>query len=131
MARILLDSTVLIDILRGRPDVWQRYAALERVGDVPHICAVNVEEIARGLRDDERTGAERLVSVLPIVPLAAKEGWLAGSWRRVFAARGVTVGQADCLIAAAAAAIGGRLATGNPKHFPMSELQVEHWPTGE
>jgi hypothetical protein len=22
------------------------------------------------------------------------------------------------------------LATGNPKHFPMAELEVEHWPVG-
>jgi len=33
-------------------------------------------------------------------------------------------------IAAAALAIGGRLATGNPKDFPMDELAVEHWPAG-
>ena len=45
--------------------------------------------------------------------------------------RGVTISQADALIAAAAHAIGGRLATGNPKHFPMPELTVEHWPAGE
>jgi metal-responsive CopG/Arc/MetJ family transcriptional regulator len=26
--------------------------------------------------------------------------------------------------------VGARLATGNPKHFPMSELDVEQWPVG-
>jgi len=35
------------------------------------------------------------------------------------------------LIAAAADGIGGSLATGNPKDFPMPGLQVEHWPAGE
>jgi hypothetical protein len=35
------------------------------------------------------------------------------------------------LIAAAAVGIGARLATGNLKHFPMPELDVEHWPAGE
>jgi predicted nucleic acid-binding protein len=34
------------------------------------------------------------------------------------------------LIAAAAVGAGARLATGNPKHFPMDELEVEHWPAG-
>jgi predicted nucleic acid-binding protein len=42
----------------------------------------------------------------------------------------VTLSQADCLIAAAAAGVGARIATGNPRHFPMSELQVEHWIAG-
>jgi hypothetical protein len=35
------------------------------------------------------------------------------------------------LIAAAAAGIDARLATGNPKDFPMRGLAVEHWPAGE
>ncbi|MGH8897917.1 MAG: hypothetical protein ACRDZ4_13070 [Egibacteraceae bacterium] len=26
--------------------------------------------------------------------------------------------------------VGARLATGNPADFPMTELQVEHWPVG-
>jgi predicted nucleic acid-binding protein len=42
----------------------------------------------------------------------------------------VTLSQADCLIAAAARGVGARLATGNPKHFPMPELSTEHWPVG-
>lgn len=44
--------------------------------------------------------------------------------------RGVRLSQADSLVAASDAAIGGRLATGNPKDFPMPELVVEHWPAG-
>ena len=30
----------------------------------------------------------------------------------------------------AAAGVGARLATGNPRHFPMPELRVEHWVAG-
>ena len=52
----------------------------------------------------------------------------AGTWRREFASRGITLWQGDCLIAAAAAGHGARLCTGNPKDFPM--LDVEHWPVG-
>ena len=74
--------------------------------------------------------AQRLITGLRMVPLSAAEGWQAGEWRRRFAARGTTLAQADCLIAAAAHAVGARLATGNPKHFPMREVTVEHWPAG-
>ena len=38
--------------------------------------------------------------------------------------------QAGCLIGAAALGVGARLATGNPKDFPIEELEVEHWPSG-
>jgi len=131
VAAVLLDTTVLIDLLRGRPAALRRLRTLREVGDSPYACAVNVEEIVRGLRRREEPAAHLLVGGLRIVPLDAEEGWRAGEWRRTFATRGLTLAQADCLIAAAALALGGRLATGNPKDFPMPELTVEHWPAGE
>jgi predicted nucleic acid-binding protein len=131
VAAVLLDTTVLIDLLRGRAGAVRRLRTLRESGDSPHACAVNVEEIFRGLRPSEDDAADRLFAGLKIVPLAAYEGRRAGEWRRLFASRGQTLSQADCLIAAAAQAVAGRLATGNPKHFPMPELAVEHWPAGE
>lgn len=130
MGSVLLDTTVLIDVLRGRSAV-ERLRELRSAGDRPFVCAINVEEVARGLRPHEVASARRLVEGLRLVPLGDAEGWRAGDWRRGFAARGVTLTQADCLIAAAAVSIGARLATGNPKDFPMAGLVVEHWPAGE
>jgi predicted nucleic acid-binding protein len=130
VAAVLLDTTVLIDLLRGTEDARRRLRALRSAGDLPYVCAVNVEETVRGLRDREREFARRLFDGLRLAPLGVDEGWQAGEWRRHFARRGRTLAQADCLVAAAAHAIGGRLATGNPKDFPMVGLAVEHWPAG-
>jgi len=66
-----------------------------------------------------------------MAPLDLDEGRLGGTWRADFATRGVTLSQSDCLIAAAAFGVGATLATGNPKDFPMDEVQIEHWPVGE
>lgn len=129
MARLLLDSTVLIDALRGRPAAG-RVAGLRRMGMEPWVCVISVEEIWRGLRPGEESGAERLFRGLRLAPLGVAEGIRAGSWRRTFAERGVTLHQADCLIAAAAAGVGAALATANVRDFPMPELDVEHWPAG-
>jgi predicted nucleic acid-binding protein len=130
LAAVLLDTTVVIDLLRGRPAI-ERVGALRGSGDLPYVCAVNVEEVMRGLRGSEQEPAARLFRGLGIAPLGRAEGVRAGTWRREYAERGTTLAQADCLIAAAALAVGGRLATGNPRHFPMDELAVEHWPVGE
>lgn len=130
MAGVLLDTTVLIDLLRGRSEARSRLLALREAGDDPYVCAVNVEEAVRGLRPTEYPAARTLFAGVRIAVLGAREGWLAGEWRREFAERGRTLAQADCLIAAAAASIGGRLATGNPKDFPISGLMVEHWRAG-
>lgn len=102
--------------------------ALREAEDAPYTCAINVEETVRGLRPREYGSARALFIGLRIVALEAAEGWQAGEWRREFARRGRTLAQADCLVAAAALSLGGRLATGNPKDFPMREITVEHWP---
>ncbi|MCA1842300.1 MAG: PIN domain-containing protein [Actinobacteria bacterium] len=129
MSRLLLDSTVLIDALRGR-SAAPRLAGLRRVGTEPWVCAISVEEIWRGLLPPEERVARRLFNGLRLAPLGLAEGIRAGAWRREFAQQGVTLHQADCLIAAAAVGIGAGLATANVDDFPMNELAVEHWPSG-
>lgn len=126
---LVLDSTVLIDALRGRPAA-DRIEDLLIARELLLTTAVNVEELVRGVRPADHAGLELLLTGLRIVPIRRQEAERAGRWRRDFAARGVTVHQADCLIAAAAYTAGGRLATGNVKDFPMRELTVEEWPVG-
>jgi hypothetical protein len=130
MARVLLDTTILVDILRGRQLTRARLEGLQSGGDLPYVCAISIEEIMSGLRPREFDAAGALFDALAIAPLAPAEGKLAGAWRQIHRRRGRTLSQADCLIAAAAVGIGGRLATGNPKDFPMTGLEVEHWPAG-
>jgi predicted nucleic acid-binding protein len=126
VSRLLLDSTVLIDALRGNVAAG-RVAGLRRIGTEPWVCVVSVEEIWRGVRTPEEPAVRRLFSGLRLAPLGLAEGIRAGTWRREFAERGVTLHQADCLIAAAAAGVGASLATANVSDFPMAEVVVEHW----
>jgi predicted nucleic acid-binding protein len=109
---IVLDTTVLIDYLRGQP-VVARVLDLTAHGEVLATAAINVEEIARGLRDTERGAAQQLFAGLVVLPITGEAGW-----------------QADCLIAATAAAHRAVLATANPKDFTMQGLEVQHWPVG-
>jgi predicted nucleic acid-binding protein len=125
---LLLDTTVLIDALRGRSAAGR---LRELRGDQTlWICVINVEEVLRGSREEEEKVVKRFLAGLRIAPLGRAEGELAGRWRRDHARKGVTLSQADCLIGAAAVGIKARLATGNPKHFPMPEVEVDHWPVG-
>jgi predicted nucleic acid-binding protein len=128
--RVLLDSTVLIDYLRNRP-VADRVEALARSADRACTTAINIEEVVRGLRAEEMSRADYLFRGLEILPLGRDEAWRAGTWRRSYAQNGVTLIQADCLVAAAAFVSDARVATGNPKDFPMVEIEVEHWPVGK
>ncbi|KZS57748.1 hypothetical protein A4G26_15120 [Mycobacterium kansasii] len=70
--RPALDSTVLIDALRGRP-AGERLRALRRQGDEPWTCAISIEEIWRGLLPSENAIAQRLVRGLRCAPFPGKE----------------------------------------------------------
>ncbi|MGJ7440482.1 type II toxin-antitoxin system VapC family toxin [Aquipuribacter sp. MA13-6] len=129
MPGLVLDTTVLIDVLRGRPAV-ARLRLLQRERLPLLTTAIDVEEVARGLRESEAGAARSLFAGLHVLSVRQAEGELAGRWRRDHAARGVTLRQADCLVAACAATIGAGLATGNPGDFPMPDLRVEVWPVG-
>jgi predicted nucleic acid-binding protein len=130
MPRLLLDTSVLIDALRGKAAA-ERLRALRAADEPPYVCAINLEELWRGLRPDEEQAARRLTAALRLAPLGRREAERAGAWRRDHARSGITLSQADCLIAAAAVGVGARLATGNAKHFPMAGLAVESWPAGD
>lgn len=126
---VLLDTTVVIDYLRGRP-VADRVDALFDRGDSVATTPVTVQEVVRGLRPKEVADAHAMVEGLVVLVIGEAEGWLAGEWHRDFAGRGITLGHADSLIAATAHTAGAVLATANVKDFPMPGLQVEHWPAG-
>lgn len=126
----VLDTTVLIDHLRGRPAA-ERVLALAERGITAATTAVNIEEIVRGLRPAEHDSARQLIDGLVVLPVTAEVAWLAGTWRGQHATRGVTLGQADCLVGAASVLARAPLATGNPKAFPMDEVEIVHWPVGE
>ena len=130
MSRLLLDSTVLIDALRGRPAA-ARIRRLRRQGVEPWVSAISIEEIWRGLRSEEEFTARRLVRALRLAPLGAVEAQRAGRWRREYAEQGFTLHQADCLIAASAVGIGATLGTANVSDFPMQDLEIQHWPIGK
>ena len=129
MSGLVLDTTVLIDALRGRPAA-ERIRELIAARVTLLTTAINVEEIVRGIRPQEGTAAEMLFAGLLVLPIRGEEAERAGTWRRRFAERGITLHQADCLIAAATYGVRASLATGSPKDFPMPELTVEEWPVG-
>lgn len=122
----LVDTTVLIDVLRGDEAIRERLTSLT---DPPYVSAASVHEVIKGMRPDERPGVEKLLSWVRVVPIGELEARISGHWRRVFALKGRKLGELDAMIAACAFTCRVPLATANVKHFPMEEVTVEHWPS--
>lgn len=123
---MLLDTTVLIDALRGQPATLAR---IRRAGPPFLTSAICIEEVLAWARPGEEERVAQLVDSLEHVSVGSYEARVAASWRRSYRRQGITLKQSDCLIAACAAVTGVSLATANIKDFPMPELHVEHWPS--
>lgn len=123
---MLLDTTVLIDTLRGRPGIVAR---LQGHGGPFLASVISVDELLFGMRAGEERSTHGLIEGLELVDLGLQQVRLASTWRREFAARGVTLKQPDCLVAGCAVTTGLPLATANVEDFPMPDLHLEHWPS--
>jgi predicted nucleic acid-binding protein len=74
---LVLDTTVLIDVLRGR-SAGERVRGLARAGELLLTTAVNVEEVVRGLRPNEQQAADTLLAGLRVLPIRRPEAERAG-----------------------------------------------------
>jgi len=113
---VVLDTTVIIDHLRGLPSAVSYFASLPRRPACSEITRV---EVVRGLRSPERNQAHRLFALLDWVPLTADIAQAAGELGRQWRKSHAAIDTADLVIAATAQALGRDVATVNVRHFPM------------
>ena len=115
MVRYVLDSTVLVDHLRGHEGATNWLATLDAV---PLCSEVSRTEVLVGVRSDERRAVETLFSSIDWVPVDEAVARRAGDLGRRFRASH-RLGAADLLIAATVEEHRAVLATSNVRHFPM------------
>lgn len=121
MASCLLDSDVLIWLLRGRRETLARLEALEGPFGVSVISRA---EIWAGAREAEHRQIETLFLSLTTYAVEERVADLAGRYLRRYRRRGQTLELADALIAATAVVYELRLMTYNVSHYPMPELHL-------
>jgi predicted nucleic acid-binding protein len=118
----LLDTTVLVDALRGKTEAL-RY--LDGLPEQPAVSAVTVAELYVGVRPEEEEALEQFLSIFRVFPVDAKAAVQAGYWRRDYGpSHGTSL--TDAMIAATAAVQEVEIATHNVKHFLMVDVTVPY-----
>ena len=121
MSKVLFDTDILIDILRGREAI--RAFLLDLTDhSVPCCSVISVAELYAGMHPVEKHATDVLLDGLVIIPIVWEIAEVAGRFKSRVKSRRLAL--ADCLIAATAFAEGATLATGNTKDYPMPEITV-------
>ncbi len=129
MTRYLLDTTVLIDYLNGRPHVVSTIKRLAQEGHILGVCCINVTELYAGLREHEKAAAQKLIENLTYFDVTPEAARKAGEYIYAFARKGITLSTSDVTIAALAVANRAVLVTANVDHYPMPDVQLMELPT--
>ena len=124
MATYLLDTSVIIDLLRNRRGRAGLLRELLLQGHLLACCAVNVAEIYAGVRLEEQARTEEFLGSLRYAEITREIARAAGLLRRNYARRGITLTLPDTMIAAVAISGGMPLLTDNARHFPMKEIEL-------
>jgi predicted nucleic acid-binding protein len=126
--RLLLDTSVLIDVLRLRRGRRELLAELARGGHTFATTALNVAELYAGMRPEEEARTEEFLDVLDCYLLTGAAARLAGRLKYRYARKGRTLTLADSIVVAIAMERRCTLMTDNRKDFPMPELDCYDLP---
>mgnify|MGYP000857998913 CR=1 FL=1 len=122
----LLDTTILIDLFRGRQEAVVFLDKLSQENSL-FVCPVVVAEIFSGVRPQEMSKVEAFFEAMNYCTIDYKTAKRAGLYKRDFQKKGITLSISDALIAAIAVDYSLILVTRNVRHFPMKDLIViEH-----
>ena len=118
MSKILVDTDVLIDYLRGRDEAVAMITSTDRT---ILISSLTVAELYAGIKgDDEEKTLEEFLGTLTVISVTSSLAKAAGRYRKQYM-KSHSVGLADAVIAATAMQEGALLKTLNIKHYPMME----------
>jgi predicted nucleic acid-binding protein len=118
--RLVLDTSVLIDHLRGRPQAATALIpnAIAR-GDELWSSQVVRAELLAGMRADEEVATRDLLRLITWVDVDESMSEAAGALGRRYLRSYPGIEVADLLVAALVQHLDGELKTTNVKHFPM------------
>ena len=115
---ILIDSTVLIDVLRGQPLALAFLAGARRSSGLMSVTPVRTEVLG-GVPDDRVRETFTLLRQIDWVDVTIELADVAAALHRRYRVGHAGIGVVDYLLAAAALEVGGMVATSNVRDYPM------------
>jgi predicted nucleic acid-binding protein len=121
---LLLDTTVLIDVLRAQHNRRLLLGELVAGGHLLATAAINIAEVYAGMQSGEQARTEAFLVSLECYPMTGTIARRAGALKNASACKGRTLSLAEMIVAATALEHGLTLMTDNRKDFPLPELNI-------
>jgi tRNA(fMet)-specific endonuclease VapC len=125
--RYLIDTTFVIDHLRGDRATLGLMARLVEQGDDLFVNEVVVAECWSGAHEDRDRDLESFLQFIEFVQPGPDAARAAGRWRADARRRGWALSMTDALIAAAADSVGATVLTRNVRDFSLTPVPVERY----
>ena len=122
MAKILFDTDIIIDFLRGNEAAKRVMLSIEDE-DMPCCSVVTVAEIRAGMREEEQVATMSLLESFDVLSIDKKIAQLAGDLKRKTRQQQLELD--DCFIAATVLIHQAVLITHNSKHYPHKYLVLK------
>ena len=124
MPPFLLDTNIIVDLLRRRSDTRVLIENLLNQGQPLAACPITITEVYAGMRTHEEKATREFMRSLIFLPVTSEIAEHAGHLKARYARKGKALSVQDATIAAVCIAYGGTLVTENVKDFPMPELAL-------
>ncbi len=122
--QVVLDTSIVIDLLKNVPAVVNRFVALVDAGTRFLVSPIVVAEIYAGAFEREYKAIEALFDLCERTAMPFDTGRAAGRYAKQYAKAYQGIALEDYLLAATAKAYGCPLWTHNRKHFPMGDIEL-------
>ncbi len=130
---MILDTTVLIDFMKGNDAVRDKLAELAKKGEPKLITAISIFELHTGLSQSKNPSGERkkmlgILSNQVVLPFTAESAQKAGEIDGRLIKEGKRIGELDCMIAGIALLRKERVLTRNTNDFSkVNGLEIESY----
>ena len=125
MAEYLLDTTIIIDHLKGDKKANTYLEKIGQRGDIAGCCCINIAEIYSSMLEKEAEKTNRLINSLYYYEVTREISKAAGKLRQKYFKTGITLATTDVIIGATALIYNLILVTKNIKHYPFPEIEIK------
>lgn len=130
MKGYLLDTTEIIDVLRGHGPTSELIGQLIAQGAEVGVCSIVATETMAGVKPEHRQRVAGFLSTLRFYAVNMEAAMRAGWYLHDFARQGIMLSLTDATIGAVAVTYDLVLITKNRKHYPMREVRLWDWGVG-